>query len=223
MKVLSICSGGLDSVSFASTFIKKDVTLMTFNYGQKAQRECDVVEELGEIINAGVIKINVGFMKKMYGNSNQLTSDDQDIENEYAPSVVVPLRNALFLQIAMIYAYTHKYDTILLGSHQNDIQEIDGERLYPDCSPEFFKAFELAMDLGTFRKDKRVQIITPSILNLGKSDLIREGYTNLGPFIYKTWSCYHTRMEHCGVCESCRNRKIAFEVAGIPDATSYEK
>lgn len=222
MKVLGICSGGLDSVSIVSKYKDDDVTLMTFNYGQKGVKEMDVVTKLGEVINAKVIDVDISFMKQLYGDSNQLTSDKVDVEDSYAGSVVVPLRNAVFIQIGMAYAYANGFDMLLLGSHSDDITDVDKERAYPDCSPEFFKAMELAMDLGTKRCEGTVKIMSPSLLSLGKSDLITLGYANLGDFLFQTWSCYKSGDKQCGKCESCHNRKIAFDKIGVDDKTEYE-
>lgn len=221
-KVLVICSGGIDSAVMATMYRWEELTLMTFNYGQKGYREIGAAQDLAQLLTAEIEIIDISFLKDIYGDSTQLTSDQVDIEDKYTQSVVVPLRNAMFLQVAMVYAYTEGIDRVVLGSHLDDIAEVDGERLYPDCSPEFFKAFELAMDLGTFRGDKRVEIVSASTLGLTKTDLIRKGHQALGDFIFKTWSCYHSGKFHCGVCEACRNRKKAFAEAEVGDMTVYE-
>jgi 7-cyano-7-deazaguanine synthase len=222
MKVIAICSGGMDSVSMASMYVESDLTLLSFNYGQKGVKEVEFVEKLAKKIGAKFRLIDISFVKELYGSSNQLTSEEVDVKNSYSQDVVVPLRNGLFLQVAMCHAYAVKADSVLLGSHLSDAQEINGERLYPDCSYEFFKAYELAMNLGTFKKDKKVKIVTASTMGLTKSELIKKGYHNLGDFIFESWSCYRSRGKQCGVCESCRNRKDAFIKAGIKDLTEYE-
>lgn len=221
-KVIAICSGGLDSVSMASLYKDEDLTFMTFNYGQKGVKEMEVVKKFAEQLGAQFKAIDISFVKDLYGNSNQLTSDDVRVEGSYTQSVVVPLRNALFLQIAMCHAYAIGADFILLGSHTSDAAEVDGERQYPDCSYEFFKSFELAMDLGTFKKDKKVKIITPTTLGFTKAELAKKGYEQLKDFIFETWSCYESGEKQCGVCESCKNRKVAFAVNEMEDKTGYE-
>jgi len=222
-KVIAICSGGIDSVSMAANYKYDDLVLMAFDYGQKGIKETEIVEKIAKQLKAEFKLIDISFVKDLYGDSNQLTSDKVGVEDEYTPSIVVPLRNALFLQVAMCYAYTIQADLILLGSHLDDAKEIDGERLYPDCSYEFFKAFELAMDFGTFKKDKKVKIITPSVIGFDKKTLVKKGHEVLGDFIFETWSCYKSEEKQCGICESCRNRKKAFELANIRDKTEYQK
>lgn len=224
-KKLVICSGGLDSTSMALISLNEpdsEVSLLSFNYGQKAMSELDRVAEFAKKFNIEHIIMDISPLKSIFGKT-QLTSDDEVIENNYQQNVVVPLRNAVFLQIAFVYAYTNGFDEVILGSHLDDCEERNGERLFPDCSPEFFKSFELAMDLGTFRKDKKVRITTPSILGMSKVDLIRQGVEISPETIFNSWSCYRSGDKQCGHCDSCKNRKNAFLSAGIEDLTKYEE
>jgi len=224
-KKLVICSGGLDSISMSILAMKQEdcvVTLLSFDYGQKAKEEINRVKAFAKKYNLQHIIQDISSLKFIFGK-NQLTDDNVNIQRDYNQSVVVPLRNAVFLQIAMVYAYTNGYDEVLLGSHLDDCEEVNGERLFPDCSPEFFKSFELAMDLGTFRKDKKVKIITPSILGMGKTDLIKRACAIDSESVFNSWSCYKDGGKQCGVCDSCKNRKNAFKNAGVVDNTIYEQ
>lgn len=224
MKTIIICSGGLDSVSMALRYIGQDeVTLITFNYGQKATNEIGVVEALADKYNLKMLMVNLSSIRFIFGSQNQLTNDGVAVEGNYKPSIVVPLRNALFLQVAMIYAYANGFDKVVLGSHLDDCIPVDGEYAFPDCSPEFFKAFEFAMDLGTFRKDKKVVVESASRLGLHKADLIRFAMEKDPEIIAKTWSCYKNGECQCGKCDSCRNRRAAFQEAGVEDPTRYEE
>lgn len=224
-KKLVICSGGLDSISMSILAMKdKDsvVTLLSFDYGQKATEEINRVRDFAKKNGLQHIVQDISSLKFIFGK-NQLTDDSVGVQNNYNQSVVVPLRNSVFLQIAMVYAYTNGYDEVLLGSHLDDCVEVNGERLFPDCSPEFFKSFELAMDMGTFRKDKKVRIVTPSILGMRKTDLIKLACDIDPESVFNSWSCYKNGDKQCGVCDSCKNRKQAFALAGIEDKTEYEQ
>lgn len=224
-KILVICSGGLDSTAVALLAHGEpdtEVTLLSFYYGQKAGTELERVEALACKYGMRHIVKDISSLSFVFGE-NQLTTGNVEVEDGYKKSVVVPLRNAMFLQIAMIYAYTHGYERVMLGSHLDDCEERNGERLFPDCSPEFFKAFELAMDLGTFRSDKTVHIVTPSMLGMGKKDLIQEAAKIDPEALFNSWSCYKSGEKHCGKCDSCRNRKAAFVTAGVEDKTEYEE
>jgi len=127
-KVIVICSGGMDSVSMAGVFKDDDITLMSFDYGQKGIKETIVVEKLAKKLGVPFKFIDISFVKDLYGDSNQLTSDNVDVEGSYTSSVVVPLRNALFLQVAMCHAYSIGADKIALGSHSDDATEVNEER-----------------------------------------------------------------------------------------------
>lgn len=222
MKILVICSGGLDSVSMALRYIgENEVTLLSFRYGQKATKEIEVPQLLAQKYEGVKYQeIDISSFSSIFGET-QLTGKEE-VQNSYTPSVVVPLRNALFLQIAMIIAYSQGYDKVVLGSHLDDCTLINGEYAFPDCTPDFFKAFELAMRLGTFRTDKRVEIETASLLGLHKTDLIRQAYQKDSDILFRTWSCYKNGEHQCGACDSCQNRKAAFKAAGIEDKTEYD-
>lgn len=209
-------------MSMALRYIKDDTTLMTFQYGQKAKKESEVVKKLAEKYHLGFEQMDISSLKSIFGKDNQLTNDVA-VEESYQKSVVVPLRNALFLQIAMVYAYANGFDKIVLGSHLDDCVLVNGEYAFPDCSPAFFKAFELAMDMGTFRGEKHVKVETASLLGLHKQDLIRWANTVDKEMLKETWSCYKNGEHQCGVCDSCRNRKAAFAEAGIEDPTVYDE
>ena len=223
MKKLVICSGGLDSVGMAVIESREhDVTLVNFNYGQKGSSELAVCRAVAGRLGLPLVRLDVSGLLDIFGN-NQLTNSNFMVEGQYQQSVVVPLRNALFCQVAMIYATSHGFDEIVLGSHTDDIVEVDGERLYPDCSIEFFKTFELAMQFGKFRKDRVVKINSASIQGMSKADIIRKTYSIDKDILFMTWSCYLSGDKQCGVCESCLNRKKAFALAGIKDLTEYER
>lgn len=223
MKKLIICSGGIDSVAMAIIeSLENDIELINFNYGQKASKEIEICEKVAKMLSCKLTKIDLSAMNQIFGK-NQLTSDIVDVENRYEQSVVVPLRNALFCQISMIYASTNNFDEIVLGSHLNDIQTKDGEMMYPDSSPDFFKAFEIASALGKFKSDKLVKVVSASTLGMTKKDIIKKANEIRPDILPITWSCYLSKEKQCGICEACINRKKAFEVAGIQDLTEYEQ
>ncbi|HXU95397.1 MAG TPA: 7-cyano-7-deazaguanine synthase, partial [Candidatus Nitrosotalea sp.] len=70
---------------------------------------------------------------------------------------------------------------------------------------------------------KKVRIWSPFMDNLSKSDLLKHGYREFDKEIFKSWSCYGNSKIHCGKCESCNNRKLAFSKSGILDKTEYIK
>jgi 7-cyano-7-deazaguanine synthase len=160
-------------------------------------------------------------MKELYGDSNVLTSTKRKIPSKFEYSIVVPIRNAVFLSVASAWAFTLNASLVVYGAHT-------GDKHYPDCRPTFAKKLEAAFNQGEIDGinsglRKSIEIWSPYRKGLSKKDLLKAGVKVLGDSIFKTWSCYSNKKYHCGVCESCNNRKIAFQKAGIIDKTKYLK
>jgi 7-cyano-7-deazaguanine synthase len=132
--------------------------------------------------------------------------------SSFSQPIIVPFRNAIFLSVAVSYAASISVDKIFYGAQGSD------EPFYPDCRREFCKAFERTAQLGT---GTEISIEAP-FSNRPKSETITIG-AELGVPFDLTWSCYRNGLKHCGKCESCVNRKRAFNEAGIPDPTEYEE
>ena len=222
-KAVIVFSGGVDSVCAAS-YLKSKYELygITFSYGQKADMEISAAKTFAKKLGLKQHKIiDIGFMKDLYGNSNVLTSTKRNIPSKFEYSIVVPIRNAVFLSIASAWAFTLNASLVVYGAHT-------GDQHYPDCRPIFAKKLESAFNQGEIdginsKLRKNVKIRSPYRDDLSKKDLLKKGIKSLGDSIFKTWSCYSNKKYHCGVCESCNNRKIAFEKAGIADKTKYLK
>lgn len=216
-----VFSGGMDSVCYASEMSKKyDLYGITFSYGQKANQEIKAAKILARKIGLKKHRIvDMGFMKSLYGNTNALTSSKKKIPDKFEYSIVVPIRNAVFLTIAAAWAYTIDATIVAYGAHAGDSH-------YPDCRPIFAKKIQNALNQGEIDGIKNgirreISIRSPFIEGYSKRDLIRMGYKNLKNDIFKTWSCYASKDTHCGMCESCNNRKAAFEMLNITDRTKY--
>ena len=89
---------------------------------------------------------------------------------------------------------------------------------YPDCRPEFYEAFQGAIDAGT-RPETRVEIVTP-VIHLRKSEIVLRGRELAAP-LELTWSCYKAEDKACGRCDSCALRLRAFREAGVADPIPY--
>jgi 7-cyano-7-deazaguanine synthase len=158
-------------------------------------------------------------MKNLYGQSNVLTNREKKIPSRFDYSIVAPIRNAVFLSIASAWSFSLNASLVAYGAHTDDIK-------YPDCRPKFSKKLESALNEGELDGirlglRKKIQIWSPYLAGLSKSSLIKVGYKRFGDDIFKTWSCYSNTKVHCGRCESCNNRKLAFLEAGIKDKTKY--
>ncbi|QUC64546.1 7-cyano-7-deazaguanine synthase [Nitrosopumilus sp. K4] len=222
-KAVIVFSGGIDSVCAAS-FLKSKYELygISFSYGQKANREIVAAKTFAKKLGLKEHKIvDIDFMKSLYGDSNVLTSKKRKIPSKFDYSIVVPIRNAVFLSIASAWAYTLNASVVAYGAHT-------GDKNYPDCRPAFAKKLESAFNQGEIdginsglRKD--ISIWSPYREGLSKSDLLKIGIKTMGNSIFNTWSCYASKKLHCGQCESCNNRKAAFSNAKINDRTKYLK
>jgi 7-cyano-7-deazaguanine synthase len=225
-----IVSGGLDSVCFAASLAVNDgydLYLLTFAYGQRAEREIERSRYFARVLNAKDHEVvDMGFMKSLYNKSNALTDGMQELSQEFSQSLVVPIRNAVFLTIAAAWAMSINAKVVAYGAHTGDTLH------YPDCRPAFVSAMREA--LNTAESDsilsglrQQIMILSPAVMGIDKSTLARTGYKILGDKIFHTWSCYSNGIKvnreylHCGRCESCINRKNAFTNAQIEDKTQY--
>lgn len=225
-----IVSGGLDSVCFAASLAENDgydLYLLTFAYGQRAEREIERSRYFANVLNAKDHKVaDMGFMKLLYNSSNALTDSRQELSQEFSHSLVVPIRNAVFLTIAAAWAMSINAKVVAYGAHTGDIPH------YPDCRPVFVTALKEALNIAESDSilsglRQQIMILSPAVIGLDKSTLAKAGHKILGDKIFQTWSCYSDGIKvkedylQCGRCESCINRKNAFITAQIKDKTQY--
>lgn len=236
-KAVVLMSGGMDSAVTTAIAIRKGfkISALHLNYGQRTQsREKKAFLDLVKYFGISeLLEVDVSYFSQI-GNSS-LTDEKIDIpitkyksqipekliskNREHKllkdiPSSYVPFRNGNILAIATSWAETIAANSIFIGAMQTDFSG------YPDCTREFFDAFESAINLGTKPKTK-IKIITP-IINFTKKDVVIKGIKLGVPFEF-TWSCYKDEDFACGVCESCRLRLRGFEQAGINDPIQYRK
>ena len=133
-KAVIVFSGGVDSVCVVSYLkLKYELYGITFSYGQKAEKEIIAAKKFAKNLGLKQHKIvDISFMKELYGNSNVLTSTKRKIPRKFDYSIVVPIRNAVFLSIASAWAFTLNASFVVYGAHTGDIH-------YPDCRPIFAK------------------------------------------------------------------------------------
>jgi 7-cyano-7-deazaguanine synthase len=133
------------------------------------------------------------------------------LTSEFSQPIIVPFRNAIFLSVAVSYAVSVGADKVFYGAHCSD------EPFYPDCRREFYEAFERAAQLGT---GERISIQAP-FSGKRKFEVLKKG-AEIGVPFELSWSCYRDAENHCGKCESCLNRKKAFQEAGVANPTNYQ-
>lgn len=223
-------SGGPDSLCVAAYLKYRknyEIKTLAFSYGQRAMREIKVAEKFSKMLNAEEHQtINMNFMKKLYGDSNVLTNENTRLTENFNHNIVVPIRNAIFITIAAAWAISCNARLIAYGAHSED-------KHYPDCRPEFINSIAKSLNLAEEDRIKlglkeKISIWSPSLVGMSKSQLLKNGYEILGDLVFDSWSCYSNGLNirgkgivHCGKCESCINRKTAFNNASIEDKTVY--
>lgn len=217
MKIISIISGGLDSVSMLYIQAKqgREVHALSFDYGQRHKKELEFARRAAYDIGGTWDLIDLSSLTHLIGGSS-LTDNIPVPDGHYAQEnmkiTVVPNRNAIMLSIAYGVAVAEKADAVAIAVHAGD------HFIYPDCRPAFTEAFERMQDKA-IEGFGNVQLLTPFI-KYSKSDIVKKGQTAGTPF-HKTWSCYKGGDIHCGTCGTCVERKEAFQLAGIEDPTIY--
>ncbi|MEM3004905.1 MAG: 7-cyano-7-deazaguanine synthase QueC, partial [Candidatus Bathyarchaeia archaeon] len=189
-----------------------EVYAITFDYGQIASKEIDHARMVAERLGVSHKIVDLSSLKGVFGESTALMNKSIPMPSEFKPSIIVPFRNAIFLSIAVAYATSIGASKVLYGAQGSDAP------FYPDCREDFYRAFQAAARLGT---ESQIEIEAP-FDKIKKSEILKLGL-KLGVPYEITWSCYLNKALHCGVCESCLNRKKAFADAELKDPVSYER
>jgi 7-cyano-7-deazaguanine synthase len=189
------------------------------NYGQRTEaKELECFRLLAGHFGAErTLVVDLAHLRAIGGSS--LTDPAVPVrEGPPVPGVIptsyVPFRNAHLLSAAASWGEALGARAIFVGAVWEDSSG------YPDCRPEFYRAFEKAIREGT-RPDTDLRIVTP-VISLTKAEIVRRGRQLAAPF-EKTWSCYQAEDQACGVCESCRLRLKGFAEAGAEDPIPYRK
>ena len=214
MKLVNLCSGGVDSTTLA--YMLADLgdaqTLLFVHYGQKHIKEHFSADACAR--DLGVYLVNVAITGAAIFRSALVSPDLEIPSGSYAPenlaATVVPNRNSIMANLAAALAVSLDYDGIALAVHAGD------HVVYPDCTPGFMGALERLLRIATGR---RLEVFAPFI-NHSKADIVALGAA-LGVPFEKTWSCYRGGELHCGVCSTCIERKGAFLEANVVDPTEY--
>lgn len=211
-------SGGLDSAVTLYLAREEDfkINCLVFDYGQRHKREIEAAKEIARYAGCPCRIIKLKFPWK----GSSLLDRSIDIPApvnlrtcapaDLIPSTYVPARNIIFLSYAVSFAEASNAGVVYIGAHAQDYSG------YPDCRPQFYRAFSKAVSCGTKAGlEKRIQIKTP-LINKSKAEIIRSGARLKVPFEL-TWSCYKGGSAPCAECDSCYYRSKGFSEAGLPD------
>jgi 7-cyano-7-deazaguanine synthase len=222
MNKLSIVlvSGGMDSCVSAAIARgeNEEIALLHVSYGQRTERrERRAFEEIADFYNATKrLAVSIEYLARIGGSS--LTDEaievaEANLESTEIPTSYVPFRNANMLSIATSWAEVIHANRIYIGAVAEDSSG------YPDCRPEFYEAFQKAIETGT-KPETLLEIRTP-IIHLSKAEIVRKGLELNAP-LHLSWSCYRNEDLACGTCDSCALRLRGFELAGAKDPIEYE-
>ncbi len=216
MKVVVLCSGGMDSVSalYWANAEHEVVAALSYNYGSKHNpREIPFAKLHADKLGIRHQIINLDFIDKLF-NSALLSSGGEIPEGHYQAEnmkqTVVPFRNAIMLSIAAGWAESLEAEGLVIAAHSGD------HAIYPDCREAFMKAMADTIREGTYAG---IKLLRPFI-DLNKGAIVTVGVKH-GVDFSKTYSCYKGGAIHCGKCGTCVERREAFIDAHIPDPTEY--
>ena len=216
MKVVVLCSGGMDSVVALHWAAREHhvALVASFDYGAKHNhRELPFAAEHAAKLGVSHEVVSLDFINRLF-TSDLLKSGREIPEGHYEAAnmkqTVVPFRNGIMLAIAGGLAESMRADGLVIAAHGGD------HAIYPDCREDFMRAMGEAMALGTYAG---VRLLRPFI-TMSKSQIAIEG-TRLGVDLARTWSCYKGGDVHCGKCGTCVERREAFAIAGLVDPTRY--
>ncbi|RKY55847.1 MAG: 7-cyano-7-deazaguanine synthase QueC [Candidatus Neomarinimicrobiota bacterium] len=224
-KAVVLSSGGLDSttVMYMARRAGFKIYSLSIAYGQRHFYELNAAAKVAAAI--GVAKHLVMDLDLTKIGGSALTDDISvpkagflQSRKKAIPVTYVPARNTIFLSMALAWAEVLGSSDIFIGVNAIDYSG------YPDCRPEFIKAFEVMANLAIkagVEGMSRIKIRTP-LINLTKAQIIKKGAA-LGVDYSLTHSCYDPSQSGlaCGRCNSCIIRKKGFKEAGLKDPVRY--
>jgi 7-cyano-7-deazaguanine synthase len=237
-KVFTLLSGGVDSSTTLAIarqeFPNSEFESLTIDYGQRHKKEVESALFQARAYGSDYMTVPAqGLLTGMLVDKGPANEEIPNVSYGELPQGISPtyvsFRNGFMLSLLaaraqswvmasekinnwMAHPPTPTAD-IYIGVHADD----GVNWAYPDCTPEFIGAMANAIYVGTYFK---VRLRAPLLFDT-KPDVVAKGL-KLGVDYSHTWSCYKGEELHCGVCPTCRSRREAFELNGVPDPTTYQ-
>jgi 7-cyano-7-deazaguanine synthase len=198
-----------------------EVAALSVDYGQRHREELDAARRVAGQLGIADHRVVAVDLRAIGGSA--LTAEiavpkDREGIGGDVPVTYVPARNTVFLALLTGLAEVLGATDLVIGAN---VQDYSG---YPDCRPEFLRAFAEVARLGTKAgvEGARFSVHAP-LLHLSKAGIVRLG-VSLGVGYAATLSCYDppAAFVHCGRCDACHLRRAGFSEAGVPDPSSYE-
>ena len=230
MSARAVClvSGGMDSaVALAEARAAgRACFALTVDYGQRHRAELDasgrVARSLGAVEHK-IVRVDLASLGGSALTDAIEVPKDREVDPARSPipPTYVPARNTVFLSVALAWAEVLGAREIWLGVNAVDYSG------YPDCRPEFLRAFAEVARAGTAAGTERGEAITiqAPLVDLSKAEIVRRGL-ELGVDFAETHTCYDPvargdAVLACGRCDACRIRLRGFEEAGAADPLRY--
>lgn len=216
-----LLSGGLDSATTLAVARRRGFRAhaLTFRYGQRHQPEVAAATRVAEALAAeehvvAAIDLQLFVRSALTGELPIPHGRSVEEMGEGIPATYVPARNTIFLSYALAWAETLGSSDIFIGVNAVDYSG------YPDCRPEYLRAFEALANLATkagVEGSQRLHVHAP-LLTLTKAEIISWGL-ELGVDYAMTHSCYDPPSGggSCGSCDACLLRAKGFREAGLAD------
>ncbi|TLZ67266.1 MAG: 7-cyano-7-deazaguanine synthase QueC [Methanobacteriota archaeon] len=224
-RAIVLLSGGLDSSTALAMTVKegREVHALTIDYGQRHHKEIEAAKKVAKHLGVRshkVLRIDLADIAGSALTDKNVRVPTQRTLEEMGrgiPVTYVPARNTIFLGLALAYGESIDADEIVIAANWQDSSG------YPDCRPEFYRAFAEVARLGTKRgvEGRPIKVVTP-VIAMTKADIVRKG-EELGVPWRLTWSCYLGGEKACGVCDSCQLRLKGFKEAGVKDPLPYAR
>lgn len=220
-KAVVLLSGGLDSATTLAIACDAGYAChcLSIDYGQRHRSELDAAARVARALGAAshkVVRIGLDALGGSALTDNSIAVPITGVMPGI-PVTYVPARNTIMLSLALAWAEVLGAQDIFVGVNAVDYSG------YPDCRPEFIRAFETLANLATKAavEGRPLRVHAP-LIDMSKAQIIDEG-GRLGVDYGLTVSCYQADTEGraCGVCDSCRLRREGFAGAGLADPTPY--
>lgn len=220
-RAICLLSGGLDSATCLAIARAEGCRCycLSFDYGQRHSVELQAASRVAEQLGAAEhrtarIDLRVFGGSALTANIDVPKARPESAISKGIPVTYVPARNTIFLSFALAYAEVAGASHIFIGVNAIDYSG------YPDCRPEFIRAFETMANLATktgVEGTTKIIIETP-LMKMTKADIVRKA-VELKVDLGLTHSCYDPTPDgrSCGACDACVLRRKGFEAAGIAD------
>ncbi|CAD7721496.1 7-cyano-7-deazaguanine synthase [Xanthomonas hydrangeae] len=218
-KAVVLLSGGMDSAAVVALAQEQGfaVHALSVRYGQRHTSELDAAAHVATAQGVIAHKVVDVDLRSIGGSALTADIDVPDAGGDGIPVTYVPARNTIMLSLALGWAEVIGANDLFCGVNAVDYSG------YPDCRPEFVRAFEVLANLATKAGVEGAGLRVHAPLQfLSKADIVREG-VRLGVDFGLTVSCYRADADGraCGHCDACRLRAAGFADAGLPDPTHY--